>query len=245
MAESFLYHGSLLMLFDHNFDPFHHVRLLPNLQHYLQQGSDEQCAPENTSERFVSPILLAPYPFYFLIADITRFSITSASKSRADEACTWHMLDQRLLAFERRSLHGEGDRNPSKLHLLAARALISKPSMQPTDIESWIPLDAIMDQSLEEFVLAEAEGTFTSYSLWPLVVLGSMATSFHEIELVRGLIQKIAKNKQNELSQWIIRRLEDIWNRTASSWMLQEDQLLAGLCLLTHGESLDSTLMIV
>lgn len=245
MAESCLYHGSLLMLFDHDFDPFRDARLLPNLQHYLRQGLSEQRASNNTYERFVSPILLAPYPFYFLIADITRFSMASASKSRADQDCMWHILDQRLLAFERRRLHGEDDNNPSKLHLLAARALISKPLIQPSIVQSWISLDAIMDQSLEELVLAEVEWSFISYSIWPLAILGSMATSFHEIELVRSVIKEIAKNKQNELLQWIVRRLEDIWTRIASNQMPQEDQRLAGLCLLTHGESLNSSLTIV
>lgn len=235
MAESFIYHGSLLMLFDHDFDPFKDPRLLTSLQRHLESDVEHPVDHCHNTICGSSPILLAPCNFFILIADATRYSKAHSGVIPIDN---WDGLDQRLRAFESAKSFDHNVSSPSKLHLSAVRALISIIPPQPDQQKDL--LSHIMRQASAALSSTKLEQSFTSYYLWPLAVIGAMAVRTEEIELVRCAISDVPRAKQHMLMLWIGHRLEDIWKCTTTEEGPEEELRRMGLCLLISTNSLNS-----
>jgi len=129
------------------------------------------------------------------------------------------------------------DEQPSTLYALAVQVLLLKKNPEILLEEMSRQMGICLEQGLEAMILEDAERYFTSFLLWPLAILGSMAVSLNECQVVQDLLSFLINTRPGGQSTWVRRRLQKIWTTTCRRGNeTQDEQRLLGLQLLLDGD---------
>lgn len=239
MAESFLYHGVLLMLFDHLFDPFLDLQHDICLGRYFPEESIEAEYTTASSYEF-HPVLGASYRFFLTISDITRFARRRTTTS-ARTSLQWQKLDLDLQHWENTNRQILMSSNPgTSLYTIAARALLTK-AMSADQMIVNDCLELYLRRGLATLKTLSIDTAFSNYYLWPLAVLGCMASEMEDRALFQELFNDMTRKRRSGLISWVRVRLQRIWNTIDFSSRLLFTPKLEGLRILLEEGSLDCT----
>lgn len=233
--ESFVYHASLMMIFDPSLDTLSDMRcrqdlslLLSNSPHGVQQG------PENSL--LTQPILYGPYEFFLLIADTTRLA-RSPNPLDQDQSAVWDQLQRQLLRC-RQIMRYDND-VCTELYFLAIQTLLLKahPGLSEGQVNEGIKCllrkgDLLIPQ-------IKRSHYFPSFLLWPLAIFGSVSSDPSEVTIIRKYVSGLAESRLGGQASWVLSRLEKIWASSAvpdaQPGLFVKSRLL-GLQTLLNGE---------
>lgn len=243
MAESFLYHGSLLMLFDHSFDPLHNVQGVFDLESYFK-ALDE--AMEDDLDRLpgptFQPVLGVSFKFFLLVAEITRYSRSPFTSS--DPSTDWIALDSKLRLWESTAEATDGSDGVNLLYVIATRALLTKSAEHLGEEQAEQRLSICMESALKVLRNLTIDIVFSHLFLWPIAILGSLAKDDGERSIFEAMTQGMASRRKSGLISWGRYRLQWIWKWTdqrAHERRFLTCKRLEGLRMLVEEESLDCT----
>jgi hypothetical protein len=226
--ESFVYHASLMMLFDPSLDALSRFRDQQDLTQYFPDHPDLSVSVST------QPILHAPYRFFVLIADVTKLARLSRPLER-DERQMWrHLQDEFRQCVP---MMRTEDEQSSTLYTFTVQVLLLKKNPEISLREMNRQMSICLEQGLEAMALADAERYFTSFLLWPLAILGSIAVSSNEYQMVQDLLSLLVNTRPGGQATWVQRRLQTIWTTTRSPESEnREERRLLGLQLLLDGD---------
>lgn len=195
--ESFLYHTTLLMLFDPSLDGV----LASNLPHYLEYAiSDSQ------RDATTRPILDGPYHFFLLIADVTRLARISRPLNELEHQ-TWTRLQERILHEDHTV---DADDLVRKLYVRAMQILLLKvDSTRPTE-QKTAAIYAHYSEGLDFLRAFDVQQHLLSYELWPMAVLGAIATDQEEQHMIERKISPWTGTRRGQAVR-LQERLRHIW----------------------------------
>jgi len=240
MAESFLYHGVLLMLFDHSFDPFLNMQsTILSLGRYFPENYPETEYSIGSNYAY-HPVLGASYRFFLTISEITRLA-RSRSAVNTRGSPQWQALDLDLRKWESADSHDLGSSNPgTSLYTIAARALLAKAiPVDQSIVDDFLEL--CLRRGLAALKSISIDSVFSNYYLWPLTILGSIATELEDQALFQHVFLEMARKRRGGLISWAQVRLQRIWNIIHSARGLVLSPKLEGLRVLVEEDSLDCT----
>ncbi|KAJ6007305.1 fungal Zn binuclear cluster domain-containing protein [Penicillium herquei] len=232
-TESFVYHASLMMIFDPSLDTLSDTQCRQELSNFF--SSPEQ-STERQPEQILStqPILHASYEFFLLVADATKLARKTMTLT-SDEICLWKKLQDQFSIFVPSMAMSEDQ--CTVLYALALRTLLlkSKPD---------IPLEQVNDgikkcirESNKIIPHIDVSRYFTSFLLWPLAILGSVSIQSSEITVIRNFISTLSESRLGGQAHWVLRRLENIWVWTSTAQPSSAYWRVAGLQSLLDGEN--------
>lgn len=225
-AESFLYHSTLMMLFDHSLDVQHHNGHLIDL---------DQCSPNFADDITPSaysptqPALDVSYKFFLLIADVTRLA-RIAHPLHASEIHAWTQLQMDLSCWEVGD--ESGHHHSITLYVLDMRIILLKvdPGLSARDVSERVHV--LLQQGLLIVDALDVHRYLATYLLWPLAVLGSVSVNRSEQVIIEKKISALLCRKRQGLGVWVKNRLEQIW---ASKGASQSTVVLVRLRMLLEG----------
>ncbi|KAJ5992030.1 fungal Zn binuclear cluster domain-containing protein [Penicillium sp. IBT 35674x] len=205
-VESFVYHASLMMLFDPSLDSLSQPELRIELSNYFSDpvhGAQQERGYAVGSQ----PILHTSYEFFLLIADATKLARLSRPLTEV-EIHSWKHLEQQLLQWTQ-VLQKSGD--ISALYILVLWVLLFKSHayLPPEEIDSEIGV--CVTRSIALLPLVDRNHYFTSSLVWPLAILGSVAILESEKIAVQNFMSLLIASSLGGQAAWILRRLKDIW----------------------------------
>lgn len=195
--ESFLYHTTLLMLFDPSLDGV----LAGNLPHYLEYAiSDSQ------RDATTRPILDGPYHFFLLIAEVTRLARILRPLNEFERQ-TWTRLQTRVL-HEEHTVHP--DDLVRKLYVRAMQILLFKvDSTRPTE-QIIAAIHAYYSEGLNLLREFDVQQHLLCYELWPVAVLGAVAMYEEEQHIIESKISPWTGTRRGQAVR-LQERLRHIW----------------------------------
>ncbi|EGU84579.1 hypothetical protein FOXB_04896 [Fusarium oxysporum f. sp. conglutinans Fo5176] len=113
-AESFLYHSSLMMLFNPSLDALANTGYTLNWTRYF---SNSQPEAEVWSNKKTQPVLDAPYNLFLLIAGVTRLARVTRPLNEG-EVETWKELNYQLLEFKQTTSHDAYQLHFEAMHIM-------------------------------------------------------------------------------------------------------------------------------
>lgn len=129
------------------------------------------------------------------------------------------------------------DESSSTLYAHTTQILLLKKNPEISLREMNRQMNICLKQGLEAMTLMDAERYFTSFLLWPLAILGSIAVSSNEYQMVQDLLSLLINSRPGGQATWVQRRLQTIWTTTCSPHSEnREEQKLQGLQLLLDGD---------
>lgn len=160
--ESFLYHSTLMMLYDPLLDGISTANL-PNYFNRADLGD-----PEDPGSH---PVLDESYRFFLLIAEVTKLARISRPLNEL-ECQTWKRLQIEILK-ERTA----GTDDPVQtLYLMAMKVLLLKAdNLRPAEQRA-AAMHAYGRGALSMIYELDIERYLLSYALWPVAVFGAIAT---------------------------------------------------------------------
>ncbi|KAE8136432.1 hypothetical protein BDV38DRAFT_272031 [Aspergillus pseudotamarii] len=195
-VESFLYHSTLMMLFEPSLDTLQRVNPTMDLARYFTE------LPPPTSQ----PILDASYPFFFLIADVTRLARSTHPLTDTEILMYSHLLAS-LLHYDRNF----NDGSPTmRLYLLTMRILLLKVDPLLSTVEATEQIHHISSNGFSILDSLNVNQYLLGFSLWPVAVLGSIATTANEQDIVQGKITSLARRQHGQTTR-LRDRLKTIW----------------------------------
>ncbi|EAS28826.3 uncharacterized protein CIMG_07572 [Coccidioides immitis RS] len=208
-VESFIYHSSLLMLFDRSLDPLADPQVLENIQRYfVDPDHPDDAGPGWTNTQ---PILDASYKFFLLTADITRLSRHNRPLDEV-ELSLYYRLQSDFHRWEqtiRKTANDQDKDRTGLLYTLAIRALLLK--MDPHLHEISGGFESLLHESLEIIPFLNIDPNFVYYYLWPLIVLGSIAVNPWDRNPFREIISLLIIKGREGIACWALKRLETVW----------------------------------
>ncbi|KAJ5831710.1 fungal Zn binuclear cluster domain-containing protein [Penicillium riverlandense] len=225
--ESFVYHASLMMIFDPSLDALSRFRDQQDLTQYFPDHPDLGVSVST------QPILHAPYRFFVLIADATKLARLSRPLERGERQKWRHLQDELRQCVP---IMRTEDEQSSTLYCLGLQVLLLKKNPGISLREMNRQMSICLERGLEAMALADAERYFTSFLLWPLAILGSIAVFSNENQTVQDLLSLLINTRPGGQATWVQRRLQTIWTTTRSpDSESREEQRLLGLQLLLDG----------
>ncbi|KAL3483594.1 fungal Zn binuclear cluster domain-containing protein [Aspergillus germanicus] len=224
--ESFLYHASLMMLFDSSLDALTESRTELGLPLYFDS------TPSPTSPRPVeNTILHASYKFFLLIADVTKLSRLSLPLGSA-EVVKWRSLDTELARW--RILTRSSDASLA-LCYLAVQILLQtvNPDIMPT--ERIARIRSCLDGGLQRVPSVKVDSYPPVYLLWQLAILGAISVSVEDRTTIQESIALVSSRKLGGQAAWVQKRLERIWVTSTPTSESSEPNLV-GLQILLNQE---------
>ncbi|KAJ5951312.1 uncharacterized protein N7479_009725 [Penicillium vulpinum] len=210
-VESFLYHSTLVMLFNPSLDV-----TTGDIRHYLAFATNDwQTAPQ--------PLLDESYDFFIMIANVTRLARLSRDLNQ-EEHQMWTRLQSDILQYERT---GDNQNSIRRLYSRAVRILLLKkdPIRSTTQIISEI--EALFYEGLIILKTIDVEKYLLSYSLWPVAVLGAAAIGEFERYTINNRISPLVRMRRGQAVR-LQERLMNVWAspRGNGDMILQQLQLL-------------------
>ncbi|OQD79388.1 hypothetical protein PENANT_c052G11349 [Penicillium antarcticum] len=231
--ESFVYHASLMMLFDPTVDALSNIWKELNLPEYFldfEQGHSTGWESGSSTQ----PILHAPYKFFLLIADVTKLARISRALN-VPETATWTRLQQQLSDWPQ-VLYTEDDLLAA-LYAFSVQTLLLKSNPEITYRERNQQARNCLDAGLKHVPFLNFDPHFPSYLLWPLAILGSLCTRSEEQKIVQNCTDLISTKKPGGQASWVQRRLKKIWSVTGRTNEADSDKCrLSGLQALLDGD---------
>ncbi|KAI9038323.1 fungal Zn binuclear cluster domain-containing protein [Aspergillus affinis] len=209
-----------MMVFDPSLDALTEDRNDLGLPLYFEKPTNQ---PEET-------ILQTSYGFFLLIADITRQSRLSRPLDRA-EVLKWRSLDRELSRWI--GLTSSADMTLG-LCYLAVCILLQKTNPGITSAERSRRVRSCLEEGLPRLPLLNIECYPPVYLLWPVAILGAVAASLDERNIVQDCIGLVVAKKLGGQGAWVQKRLARIWKATSSAFTSPEPNL-AGLQSLLDG----------
>ncbi|KAE8416017.1 hypothetical protein BDV36DRAFT_284890 [Aspergillus pseudocaelatus] len=152
------------------------------------------------------PILDASYPFFLLIADVTRLARSAHPLTDAEIQTYSHLLAS-LLHYERNFNHG----NPTmSLYLLTMRILLLKVDPLLSTVEATEQIHHLSPNGFSILDSLNVNQYLLGFSLWPVAVLGSIATTANEQYIVQSKITSLARRQHGQATR-LLDRLKTIW----------------------------------
>ena len=201
-AESFLYHGSLMMLFNPSLDALANVDYMLDWARYF---SNSQTAAETWSAQSTHPVLEASSDFFLLIARVTRLARVSRPLDE-EEVQTWKHLSSQLLQFKQ--VASQDTLKP--LHLEAMHIMLLKVHPVLPESEIMEQIYSVLRRGLSTVHAVDTQKHLIGYLLWPLTVFGSIAVDSANRRLVNRLIFELALRGNGRVVQ-IQNWLRYIW----------------------------------
>lgn len=220
-VESFLYHSTLMMLFDPLLDVQHHIDHQINLDRYSPESADETGFGACTTTQ---PVLDGSYKFFLLIADVTRLARIARSLNQT-EVQTWMQLQVDVSRWET----GYELCHSSTLYMLAMRILLLKVDPNSSAVEVMEQMQALLRQGLQIVEALDVHQFLIGYLLWPLAVLGSISVNRGEQAIIDKKISSLLCRTRQGLAVRVKYRLGQIWvykEGTPSTVMIMRLQML-------------------
>ncbi|KAE8382659.1 hypothetical protein BDV26DRAFT_288223 [Aspergillus bertholletiae] len=195
-VESFLYHSTLMMLFEPSLDALQRVSPTMDLARYFSD------LPPATSR----PILDASYSFFLLIADVTRLARSTRPLSDTQIQTYSHLLAN-LLRYDRNFNDGS---STMSLYLLAIKILLLKVNPALSTVEATEQINILSPGGFSTLDSLDINQYLLGFSLWPVAVLGSIATTASEQCIVERKITSLAL-RQHGLAIRLQDQLREIW----------------------------------
>lgn len=204
-AESFLYHSTLLMLFEPSLDVLCRVNPPVNFTRYfasLESGEVKQPRISASTQ----PVLDASYEFFLTIADVTRLARIARPLDKT-EVEMWERLQGDLLQWEGTVLN-----DPCRmLYLLAMHILLLKVDPRMSLCRRTERIYGLLQLGLSAIDRLDVHKSLQGYLLWPLAVLGSVTIDNN----VRCIIEKklsLLSQTRHGLVMRVKKRIEMIWD---------------------------------
>ncbi|KAJ5688835.1 fungal Zn binuclear cluster domain-containing protein [Penicillium macrosclerotiorum] len=206
-VESFVYHASLMMIFEPSLDVLSDSHEASKLHLYFSDPTHGSLA-ETQSAVATQPILHVPYKFFILIADITKLARISYALNDS-EIFKWNQLNHQFRYWA--DCMRASEEVVETLFVLAMEILLSKmnPFLFPEEIERVI--EACFEQASQLIPLLDTSSHFTSFLLWPLTILGAVAYRPCEKDLMQKSISHLTTAQSGGQAVWVLRRLQNIW----------------------------------
>lgn len=178
--ESLLYHGTIMMTYDPDFDALVSNEAWQMIDGYFQSS----LLP--TDEKLESwPVLGVPYKLFRLIVTI----LTLARRSPLGEE------DVAIASFAITELHQWGNflasnaSSPGRLYVLAAKILLQDIlSRQPEGISLYDSVQADIQCFINEIYAVAVTPLFNKYNLWPLSIIQHIATDMGAKRIIKDKI---------------------------------------------------------
>ncbi|OGM50925.1 hypothetical protein ABOM_000715 [Aspergillus bombycis] len=194
--ESFLYHSTLMMLFEPSLDILQRVNPTMDLARYFSD------LPPPTSQ----PILDASYPFVLLIADITRLARSTRLVSDVEIQSYSHLLTK-ISHYDRNFNDGN---STMSLYLLTMRILLLKVDPTLSAVEATEQIYQLSSNGFFILDFLDVNQYLLGFSLWPVAVLGAIATTVSERQIVKSKMASLARRQHGQAMR-LQGRLKEIW----------------------------------
>lgn len=204
-AESFVYHSTLLMLFDPSLDVLCHVNPDMNWARFFSDFPDGDADQSNMSTT-TQPVLDASYKFFLVVADVTRIARIPRPLND-NEVETWGRLQTNLTQWEE-AVRGDASR---LLYILALRILLLKIDPRTPVLECTKQMDSFLRRGLFIMNGLDVRKFLLGYLLWPLAVLGTVAVDESDRHIIEGQISLLAQTGHGQAVR-VKRLMETIWN---------------------------------
>ncbi|KAE8140203.1 fungal Zn binuclear cluster domain-containing protein [Aspergillus pseudotamarii] len=222
-VESFLYHASLMMLFDPSLDALTGVRNELGLPLYFDRLTNPANQPREA-------ILQTSYKFFLLIADVTKLSRLSRPLN-SREVTKWWGLDAELSRWI--GLISSADISLG-LCYLAIQILLQKVNPDITHLERTQRVRSFVEEAVWRVPLLNIESHPPEYLLWPVAILGAVTVRLEERKVLQDFIASVVARKLGGQGAWVQKRLDRIW-RTVSPESMTSEPNLVGLQALLDG----------
>lgn len=233
--ESFVYHASLMMIFDPSLDALSDIRCRQELSELLSDSVHDTYRQSEKS-LITQPILHGPYEFFLLIADTTRLA-RSSNPLDQDQSVAWDQLQRQLLRC-RQIMRNYNDKC-TELYFLAIQTLLlkSNPGLPEDRVSEGIASSLRKGNLLIPQI--QRSHYFPSFLLWPLAIFGSVSATPDEVTIIREYVSRLAESRLGGQASWVLNRLENIWASTViqeAEPALSLKSRVAGLQNLLDGE---------
>lgn len=237
--EYFIYHSTIITLFDPDISPATSVQ---QLQEKFQQCLNASKSPEPVVVQ--SPVLGSVPELFTTIIQLTERARRSSS-SVPDSSSSIRSEYTGMVKWQRQ-LDEDAGRNAvmrgGKLYEIATRLLflfihISADEFQKSEFISEVT-DAV-SEGLQQLLIQPLGRVFGKYWLWPLAILGSVTTRIRDINLIRDKMDAIAQRSNCNGIKIIRYILESNWANNSNSGAMPYS--LAGLAILLDGDTMKST----
>ena len=188
------------MLFEPSLDALQRVNPTMDLARYFSE------LPPPKSQ----PILDASYPFFLLIADVTRLARSTRPLSDAEIQMYSHLLDS-LLHYDR---HFNDGSPTMRLYLLTMRILLLKVDPMLSIMEATEHISHLSPNGFSILGSLNVNQYLLGFSLWPVAVLGSIATTVNEQYIVQSKITSLARRQHGQATR--------LWDRLKTIWATPE-----------------------
>lgn len=185
-----------MMLFEPSLDTLQRVNPTMDLARYFSE------LPPPT----LQPILDASYPFFLLIADVTRLARSIRPLNNTEIQTYSHLLTN-LLHYDRHLNDGSLTMN---LYLLTMRILLLKVDPVLSTAEATEQISHLSPAGFSILDSLNVNQYLLGFSLWPVAVLGSIATTANEQYIAESKISSLA-HRQHGQAMRLRNRLKAIW----------------------------------
>ncbi|KAJ9417925.1 hypothetical protein QL093DRAFT_2591373 [Fusarium oxysporum] len=185
-AESFLYHSSLMMLFNPSLDALANTGYTLNWTRYF---SNSQPEAEVWSNKKTQSVLDAPYNLFLLIAGVTRLARVTRPLNEG-EVETWKELNYQLLQFKQTTSH-----DAYQLHFEAMHIILLKVHPILPESEVMEQVYRVLQDGSSILYALDTHSNLLAYLLWTLTVLGSIAVDSQTRRLVKAKIDELARRR--------------------------------------------------
>ncbi|KAJ5833377.1 hypothetical protein N7474_001688, partial [Penicillium riverlandense] len=213
--ESFLYHSTLMMLFDPSLDG----NPTGSMASYLASRM-----ANNREDPTTQPILDEPYQFFLMIADVTCLARKSQPLN-VIERQQWTRLQAGVLQYEQLI---RADDPLKSLYVRAMRVLLLKTDCIRSAAQRTAEIRALGCEGLTLLSQLDLQRYLLSYALWPVAVIGAICLYEGEQRLVQGRIAPCTRMRRGQ-SVRLLARLKRIW---ASPTENQGDMIIRRLQIL-------------
>lgn len=203
--ESFIYHASLMMLFEPSLDALSSIRRQLDIPRYFSDVEKREMTLP------VQPILQTSYEFFLLIADATKLARISRVLVDEERTLFGHIWG-RMLQWN----HVDNTDDASlKLYFDALQILLLKSDPRLSNQDKTLRVYESLQHGLHIIPSLETEQYSPSYLLWPLAILGSISIFEEELGVIRNSINLLIQEKRGGQAVWVLKRLNRVWNVTA------------------------------
>lgn len=221
--ESFIYHASLMMLFEPDLDILSSIRQRLDIPLYFSHAKKRDIALP------VQPILQTSYKLFLLIADATKLARTSRSLNDSERMPWFHYWHE----LSEWSQVDHADDKSIELYYVALQILLLKKAPDMSHQEQTLRLSECLQRGLKIFGSLVPEQYAPSYLLWPLAILGSISILEEERKATKRHINLLIQSRRGGQALWVQKRLERVWNMAISCESYSSSQMrLQGLQLL-------------
>lgn len=195
--ESFLYHSTLMMLYDPSLDGIS----IANLPSHINRVNLDD--PEDPATH---PVLNQSYRFFVMIAEVTQLARISRPLNGL-ECQKWKCLQAEILQKE----HTAGTNDlVQTLYLIAMKVLLLKADSLPPAVQIAAAMHAYSRKALRLIYELDIERYLLSYALWPVGVFGAIAKDEEEQRIVESKLAPWISTRRGQAIR-LQERLRRIW----------------------------------